>query len=217
MKLRLYTLPESSAGQRVQIALNLKRVAYECVASTSIDALSYRRMNPQGLMPVLEIDGHPFAQSLAIMELIDELIPEPALLPRDPLLRAQARSFAQLIASDLHPLNNRRVRRYIAENFAADDVGQQAWYRNWVNQAFVSLEAELAQRSVAWRFCFGDTPGLADACLIPQMQKAREFACDIAQYPLLEAVDAACREREEFLGWNGLSTPTVESKRNAAS
>lgn len=182
----------------MQIALNLKQLPFECIAAASIDARSYQRMNPQGLMPVLEIDGRPFAQSLAIMELLEELIPEPALLPRDPLLRAQVRSFAQLIASDLHPLNNRRVRGYIAEHFEADEIRQDNWYRHWVKQAFVSLEADLARRPVAWNFCFADMPGMADACLIPQMQKARDFGCDLSSYRLLNAVDAACREREAF-------------------
>lgn len=200
MKLRLYTHPESSAGHRVRIALNLKRVAYECVATTSVDAASYKRMNPQGLIPVLEIDGCPVAQSLAIMELIEELVPQPALLPRDAFLRAQARSFAQLITCDLHPLNNRRVRRYLEEDLLVDEAKRLHWYQHWVSEAFAGLEAELARRPTPWRFCFSDIPGMADACLAPQMEKAREFGCCLSQYPLLNAVDAACREREEFLG-----------------
>ena len=149
MKLRLHTRAQNSAGQRVRIVLNLKGVPYEYVAIPSLSSEAYRALNPQGLMPALEIDGRVVAQSMAIIELIEELFPEPSVLPGNPILRAEARSFAQLIAADLHPINNQRVRRYLAEVIGADPKQVLAWYRHWVAKTFASLEAMLARRAVA--------------------------------------------------------------------
>lgn len=199
MKVRLHTRYQNSAGQRVRIVLNLKRVPYEYVAIPSLASEAYRRLNPQGLMPALEVDGRVVAQSTAIIELLEELFPEPSIFPRDPILRAETRSFAQLIAADLHPINNNRVRLYLTDILGADEVEVRAWYHHWVRQAFASLEAQLSRRSVQSRFCFGDRPGLADACLVPQMDNARRFGCDLSQYPRLLAVDTECRKLEEFM------------------
>lgn len=198
MRLRLHTRYRNSAGQRVRIVLNLKGIDYEYVAIPSLSSEAYRRVNPQGLMPALEIDGRFVAQSMAIVELLEELFPEPGVLPADPMLRAEARSFAHLISADLHPVNNNRVRRYLADVLHADDAEVLAWYRHWVAQAFASLEAQIARRPKPFRFCFGDRPGLAEACLIPQMDNARRFDCDLSGYPRLVAVDAECRQLEAF-------------------
>ncbi len=198
MKLRLHTRAQNSAGQRVRIVLNLKGVPYEYVAIPSLSSGAYRALNPQGLMPALEIDGRIVAQSMAIIELIEELFPEPGVLPVDPILRAEARSFAQLIAADLHPINNHRVRRYLAEVVGADPEQVLAWYRHWVAETFVSLETMLARRAGASRYCFGDRPGLAEACLVPQVDNARRFDCDLSRYPLLVAIDAECQGHEAF-------------------
>ncbi len=198
MNLRLHTRYRNSAGQRVRIVLNLKRLPYEYVPIDDPSSDAYREINPQGLMPVLEIDGRIVAQSMAIIELLEELFPDPGILPDDPMCRAEARSFAQLIAADLHPINNNRVRKYLGSVLGADEGEVRGWYRHWVGTAFASLERQLARRPVRYRFSFGDTPGLADACLVPQMDNARRFGCDLAAYPLLCAVDAECRELEEF-------------------
>lgn len=198
MRLRLHTRYRNSAGQRVRIVLNLKGIDYEYVAIPSLSSEAYRRVNPQGLMPALEIDGRFVAQSMAIVELLEELFPEPSVLPADPMLRAEARSFAHLISADLHPVNNNRVRRYLADVLHADDAEVLAWYRHWVARAFASLEAQIARRPKPFRFCFGDRPGLAEACLIPQMDNARRFDCDLSGYPRLVAVDAECRQLEAF-------------------
>lgn len=198
MKLRLHTRYQNSAGQRVRIVLNLKRVAYEYVAIPSLLSDAYRQLNPQRLMPALEIDGRIVAQSMAIIELLEELFPEPRLLPDDPILRAEARSFAQLIASDVHPINNNRIRRYLTDVIGADEPQTLAWYHHWARAGFSSLEDQLARRPAQFRFCFGERPGLADACLVPQMDNARRFDCDLSPYPRLVAVDAECRTLEAF-------------------
>lgn len=198
MKLRLHTRFQNSAGQRVRIVLNLKRLSYEYVAIASLSSEAYRKLNPQGLMPALEIDGRVVAQSMAIIELLEELFPEPSMLPRDPILRAEARSFGQLIAADLHPINNNRIRRYLADELGISEPQLCGWYHHWVEQAFPSLEIQLKQRPAQFRFCFGDRPGLADACLVPQMDNARRFDCDLSQYPRLVEIDAECRKLEAF-------------------
>ncbi len=198
MKLRLHTRYQNSAGQRVRIVLNLKGIAYEYVAIPSLSSDDYRRINPQGLMPALEIDRRFVAQSMAIVDLLGDLFPEPSVLPEDPMLRAEARSFANLIAADLHPINNNRVRRYLSDVIGADEAQVRAWYHHWAAKALASLEAQLARREKPFPFCFGERPGLAEACLVPQMDNARRFECDLSPYPLLVAIDGACRRLDAF-------------------
>ncbi len=199
MKLRLHTRYQNSAGQRVRIVLNLKGIPYEYVSIPSLSSEDYRRINPQGLMPTLEVDGRTVAQSIAIIEVIEERFPEPSILPEDPMLRAETRSFAQVIAADLHPINNNRVRRYLSDVLGADEQQVRAWYHHWVAAAFSSLETQLARRRATFPFCFGERPGLAEACLVPQMDNVRRFDCDLSAYPLLVAVDGACRELDAFM------------------
>ena len=198
MHLRLHTRYQNSAGQRVRIVLNLKRVAYEYVPIVTPRDASYQRLNPQGLMPALEIDGRVVAQSMAIIELLEELFPHPSIYPADPIERAETRAFAYLIAADLHPVNNQRVRKYLAEKFRADEAAQLAWYQHWVAVTFTSLETQLQQRGGDGPYCFGAVPTLADACLAPQMANARRFGCDLSAYPRLVAIDAACRQLQAF-------------------
>jgi maleylacetoacetate isomerase len=197
--MRLYTRWQNSAGERVRIALNLKGLGYEYVAVGSLPPGEYRRLNPQGLMPALDVgDGRVVAQSTAILEYLEETHPEPALLPADPVLRAGARAFSQLIASDLHPINNNRVRRYLAERLGAGARDVLAWYRHWVGLALAALEETLARRRRDWPFCFGEGPGWADLHLAPQMANARRFNCDLSPYPRLVAVDARCAALDAF-------------------
>jgi maleylacetoacetate isomerase len=187
----LYTQAQNSAGERVRIAFALKGAAYGYVSVAAFGREAYRRLNPQGLMPALVVDGRVIAQSTAILEWLEESRPTPALLPADPLDRAEARAFAQLIASDMHPLNNNRVRRYLAETVGAGETAVRGWYDHWMMTGLAALEEMLARRP-ATPFCFGDRPGWADLHLVPQMRNARRFACDLSPYPRLRAIEAAC-------------------------
>lgn len=198
MRLRLHTRYQNSAGERVRIVLHLKGLAFDYVAIPSLSGADYRRINPQRLMPALEIDGHIVSQSLAIIELLEELFPNPPILPAEAFARAGARAFAAVIAADLHPVTVNRVRRYLAEELRADDAALAAWYRHWAKAAFDTLEALLERRGHATRFAYSDAPGLAEACLVPAMRNARRFDCDLAPYPLLQVLDAQCRDLEPF-------------------
>jgi maleylacetoacetate isomerase len=196
--MRLYTAAQNSAGERVRIALNLKGLAYEYVAIASLPKGEFRRLNPQGLMPAIEIDGRVVAQSTAILEYLEETHPTPALLPRDPMQRAEARAFGQSIAADLHPIANYRVRKYLGAQMGQGEDAILAWYKHWVAVAFSGLEENLRRRTKATRFCFGEEPGWAECHLVPQIANARRFGCELTAYPLLVAVDAACAGMEAF-------------------
>jgi maleylpyruvate isomerase len=196
--MKLYTQSRNSAGERVRIALHLKGIAYDYVAIPSLPRGDYRRINPQGLMPAVEIDGRVIAQSTAILEFIEETHPNPPLLPADPVGRAEVRGFAQLIASDLHPLNTHRIRRYLGAKLEATEAQILAWYRHWVDLALTALEETFQRRPAESAFCFGDDPGWADLHLVPQLSTARRFGCDLAAYPLLLAVEARCTQLEAF-------------------
>lgn len=198
MHLRLHTRYQNSAGERVRIVLNLKGIAYDYVVAPPVTSDDYRRINPQGLLPALEVDGQFVAQSMAIIEFLEEQFPTPSVLPADPIQRARARAFAHHISADLHPVNNRRVRAYLGAEMDQSEAAQLRWYQHWVHVAFAGLETELARRPVAYPFCFGEAPSIADACLVPQMANARRFDCDLAAYPLLVAIDARCRELAAF-------------------
>jgi maleylacetoacetate isomerase len=195
--MRLYSMHRNSAGWRVRIALELKSVPYEYVSTKSLGEGEYGRINPQGLMPALEIEGRLVAQSAAILELLEELHPTPALLPVEPLDRAEVRAFAQLIACDLHPLNNNRVRKYLADPLGRSADQISAWYKHWAAVALRSLE-ETLQRRPRSTFCFGEAPSFADLHLVPQLYNCRRFDCDLAPYPLLVQADAACRDIDAF-------------------
>jgi maleylacetoacetate isomerase len=198
VKPRLHSRYQNSAGQRVRIVLNLKGIPYEYVPVPSAASPEYRAVNPQGLMPALEIEGQIVAQSIAIIGLIEELYPNPPLLPPDPIERAKARAFALLIAADLHPINNNRVRKYLSGPMGLADEQVASWYRHWIDTTFESLEATLVRRTRATRYAFTNEPGLAEACLVPQVANARRFGCDLAPYPRLAALDEACRDLPAF-------------------
>lgn len=197
--MKLYTNQRNSAGERVRIALNLKGLAYDYVSVPAMAPGEYRRLNPQGLMPALEVDGRVIPQSAAILAYLEEGWPDPRLLPADPLVRAEARAFAQHIAAEMHAITVNRVRRFLAEDLDVGDAGVERWLRHWMGEGLTALEAALARRETDWPFCFSETPGWADLHLVPQLRNARRFGCDVAPYVRLAAVEARCVELDAFI------------------
>lgn len=201
--IRLYDYWRSSAAYRVRIALNLKGIPYESIpvniAPGADEQLSddYRARNAQMRVPAIEADGRIAGQSMAIIEWLEETHPEPPLLPQDSWQRLQVRAFADTIACDIHPLNNLSVLGALREQFGADKDAVTAWYHDWIRRGFTALEAAAAARPRT-SFLFGDTPGLAELTLVPQVANARRFEMDLSAFPRLVDVDAACGALEAF-------------------
>ncbi|APR03103.1 MULTISPECIES: maleylacetoacetate isomerase [Thauera] len=202
--MKLYTYFRSSAAYRVRIALHLKGLDYEAVpVHLTRDGGEQRRpeylvLNPAGLVPALEDAGRVLTQSLAIIEYLDETHPQAPLLPAQALDRARVREIAQMIACDLHPINNLRVLQYLGREFGATEAQRNAWYRHWVELGLAAVEARLAGDGRSGAFCHGDRPGLADCCLVPQVFNARRFDCDLSAMPTVRAIAARCEELEAF-------------------
>ena len=190
----------SSAAYRVRIALNLKGVDYQSRAVSLADGAQkqagYRAVNPQGLVPALEIDGLTITQSLAIIVYLDQKFPDPPLMPATAADQAQVRAMALTIACDIHPLNNLRVLKYLTGELGVSEEQKAAWYRHWVSEGLAALEAMAAAR--AGRFLFGDTVGLADICLVPQLYNARRFDVPLDNYPTLLRADGNATSLEAF-------------------
>ena len=199
-RLRLFDYSRSSASYRVRIALALKGIAYDRIEVNLLEGAQrnedYRALNPQGLVPMLDTGERRLTQSLAIVEWLESAHPDPALLPADPGDRAHVRALALAIACDIHPLNNLRVLKYLGGALEAAEDARAAWYRHWVAEGFAALEAMAAPH--AGRFLFGDSPTLADVCLVPQMFNARRFDVPLDDYPLLVGIDAAAAALPAF-------------------
>jgi maleylacetoacetate isomerase/maleylpyruvate isomerase len=200
--MKLYTFFRSSAAFRVRIALALKGLAYEPqfvhLGKGEHRLAAYAAINRQGLVPALVTDdGSVLAQSLAIMEYLEEIHPQPALLPRDPTARARVRALSLLVACEIHPLNNPRVLNYLRKTLGRSEDEVTAWYRHWIADGLGKLESELAAGGTG-RFCHGDAPTMADCCLVPQIFNARRFDCDLAPYPLAMRVFDECMRLEAF-------------------
>ncbi|WP_339411029.1 maleylacetoacetate isomerase [Pseudomonas sp. EA_35y_Pfl2_R5] len=203
--LKLYSYWRSSAAYRVRIALNLKGLAYQQVPVHLVKdggqqhSADYQALNPQQLVPLLvdqDNGGVRIAQSLAILEYLDEMFPVPALLPNDPAQRAQVRALALHIACDLHPLNNLRVLQYLTGGLGVSEAAKDAWYQHWLHKGLAAVEAGLTAFND--RLSLGERPGYLEACLVPQLYNARRFNCDLDAYPRILAMAARCESLEAF-------------------
>ena len=200
--MKFYGYYRSSAAHRCRIAFNLKGVQPEFVAvhlrKGEQRAEPFIGLNPQGLVPALEVDGRVLTQSLAIIEWLDETHPAPPLLPRDRFDRAHVRALAFSIAADIHPLQNLRVLRAMKRDYGQDQAGLDAWCRRWVEPGLAAFEAMVVKTGQAGAFCFGDTPTLADICLVPQMVSARRFGVSTAKLEALTLIETACAGHPAF-------------------
>ena len=196
--MKLYTFFRSSASYRVRIALNLKGLEYEQapihLRRGGGEQLkpAYKAINPQALLPALEDEGQIFSQSLAIIEYLEERYPKPPLLPSDAAERAVVRSMALLIACEVHPIQNLRVLNHLKSDHKQSDDDTIRWARHWINLGLSALEQMVISVSKQGEFCFGQTPTMADLCLVPQLGNARRFGVDLSAYPKLLAIEAAC-------------------------
>lgn len=200
--MKLYNYFRSSTSYRVRIVLALKGLAYEYVPvdlrGGAQQQADYATLNPERLVPLLVLDdGQRLSQSMAIMEYLEEIHPAPALLPQDALGRARVRALMQIIACDIHPLDNLRVLKYLVHELGASHEAKDAWYRHWVRQGLLAYEARLAEQPAA--YSHGDQPTLADCCLVPQIYNAQRFACDLSGLPHVMRVFQACEALPAFV------------------
>ena len=200
--MQLYSFFRSGTSHRVRIALNLKGLAAQYMVvdlrTEAHQSADYKALNPQGLVPALVKGGMVMTQSPAIIEWLEETHPTPALLPNTPDDRARVRALAAMVACDIHPINNRRILEYLRHQMKVDEAAINAWCVHWITQGFDAYEALLRANAQRGRFSFGDAPGLADLYLVPQVESARRFKVDMARWPLITAVDAACMALDAF-------------------
>jgi maleylacetoacetate isomerase/maleylpyruvate isomerase len=198
----------------VRIALALKQLPYEYVsvhlARGDHKLPAYAAIAADGLVPVLEVGDMRLSQSLAIIEYLDETHPQPRLVPTDPVDRARVRALAQSIACEIHPLNNLRVLKYLVRDLHADEAAKTAWYRHWVREGLLAFERQLAQLPAA-TYCFGDTPSLADCCLVPQIFNGQRFDCDFSDLPRTMAAFEACMALDAFQAAQPSACPDFEA------
>jgi len=211
----LYGYFRSSAAYRVRIALNLKGLAYDqtFVHLAKLEQLadSFAAINPQKLLPVLVTDdGTQLTQSLAIIEYLEETHPEPALLPKDPVERARVRALALAVACEIHPINNPRVLRYLTGKLGVSEAQRDDWYRHWVEDGLLAVEKLLTSSPMTGRFCHGDTPTMADLCLVPQVANGRRFKADLSACPTVMRIDAECQKLKAFADAAPAKQPDAE-------
>jgi maleylpyruvate isomerase len=200
--MKLYNFFRSGTSHRLRIALNLKGLNVDYVPvdlrrEQHLQA-AFKAIHPQGLVPALVDGDQVLIQSPAIIEWLEEKYPTPALLPKGLGDRARVRALAALVACDIHPINNRRILEYLRKHFGADEAAIHAWCAEWITAGFDAFEALLAADPARRDYCFGSQPGLADVYLVPQVESARRFKVDLARWPHISAVDAACAQLEAF-------------------
>jgi maleylpyruvate isomerase len=200
--MKLYTFFRSGTSHRLRIALNLKGIPYEHEA---VDLRreghltpQYKAVNPQQLVPALDVGGRILTQTPAIIEWLEERHPSPPLLPKDPDQRARVRTLAAIVGCDVHPVNNRRILETLRKDFGADEDAISRWCGRWITEGFDALEALISEDVARGRFCTGDAPTLADVYLVPQVESARRFRLDMSRWPTLMSIDQACGELDAF-------------------
>lgn len=204
MSLQLYTYWRSSASYRVRIALNLKALPYETHAVDLVKdggeqwGAAYREVNPQSRVPTLVHDGQRFTQSLAIIEYLDEVFPSPRLIPKDPIDRARVRMLSQIIACDIQPLQNTSTMRYLREKLRLDEAAVNEWLREWITRGLDAFNAHLERDHLSGKFCHGDSPTMADCCLVPQLFAAERFGVPVTKYPRLAYIGENCNALAAF-------------------
>lgn len=200
--MKLYGFFRSGTSHRLRIALNLKGLSFDAVAvdlrTEQHSAKAYKAINPQGLVPALVSNGEVYIQSPAIIEWLEETHPQPPLLPVGATDRAHVRALAALVGCDIHPVNNRRILETLRHEFGADEAAINRWCSRWISDGFDAFEALLARDAKRGNFCFGSTPTLADVYLVPQVESAKRFKVDIARWPHIQAVEAACMQLDAF-------------------
>ena len=216
MPRKLYGYFRSSAAYRVRIALELKRLSWQ---SESIHltkdggkqySAPYQSINPLSLVPTLKDNNAHHTQSLAIIEYLEELYPEPSLLPKNPIARARVRAIALSIACDIHPLNNLRILKYLTNILTVSDTARMEWYAHWLSKGFEAIEVMLAGHRDTGSFCHGDTPGLADICLVPQVFNANRFDCDLTRFPTILRINEKCMALDAFQKAQPANQPDAE-------
>lgn len=215
MSVILYSYFRSSAAYRVRIALNLKNIEYEIRpvhllknGGEQFNA-DYLALNPQGRVPVLVVENKVLTQSSAIIEYLEEAYPSPPLLPTNAIERAYVRSLAQIIACDIHPLNNLQVLAYL-KGFVKEDGFEQGWRIHWIQEGFAAFEQLLQKNEYCGQFCFGDMPGMADAFFIPQVYNAFRFGCEMSSFPLISGIYENCLRETAFFNAAPENQPDAE-------
>ncbi len=210
----LHNYFRSSASYRVRIALELKGLAYEYIAvhiaRGDHKKGAYAALSADQLVPMLEVDGEKLSQSIAIIEYLDEKHPAPGLLPADAIGRAKVRALAQSIACEIHPVNNLRILKYLVREFKVEDEAKNAWYRHWCSEGLLAFEKQLAQLPPS-TYCYGDTPTLADCCLVPQIFNAQRFNVDLSGLPRTMAAYEACMALPAFQKAQPSACPDAEA------
>ncbi len=214
--MKLHSYFRSSASYRVRIALNLKGLSYDLIPVHLLKnggeqfSENFRALNPDALVPVLEHEGVALTQSLAIIEYLEETYPTPALLAKSALDRAWQRSLALMIACDIHPINNLRILQYLTNVLHVSEEEKNTWYRHWCEQGLAAVENMLVNDTRLGRYCYGDSPSLADCFLIPQIANAKRLQCNLTNMPTLLRINDACLELDSFIHASPAQQPDAE-------